>query len=534
MTRRGFAVRAVLVIVAVTVASLAIRWPVLDFAGPLNPDEAEIMAAGRRAALAWWMPMETASANTYFPLWPAALGVLDALGLPMTLPVAHVLSALAYAALTSMVWIATARRWGWVASGILVVPAGFWALIAYFDFLSLTTEVPSMLVLVGAAILAFPSEHAVSDRRLALVAALASLAPWFKIQAGPLAVALVVSACAFAYLTRDRAPEPRLGARRSAVRTGAWLVAGGLAPTVFLVALMAVGGTLGLLWNEPVSFAHAYLTDQVRGIGVGEHTAPLSVKADVVVDQILYSLPVLGWVALGLRGVWLGGRRPHRALLSRTVVWVLPLLASLATLLVQWPLFPHYLNFLYAGAAIAAVAGSAFTPDPDVPSPSRRLVPLVRNTGAEAVVLAAVVSAIVPWPVGAVPELGVPTHMAQTELTRLCPAGQRVFVWGWAAELYSYYDWTPGSRYVTYGLLKATTPMQADYRARLLRELDDEPPSCVVSAVGIGWFFGHPDDPDVEEAIPATRALLERCYDRHEVAFSPDEVIDVWTRRPDC
>ena len=38
-----------------------------QFSGPFNPDEAELLAAGRRAATQLWLPMVAASANTYFP-----------------------------------------------------------------------------------------------------------------------------------------------------------------------------------------------------------------------------------------------------------------------------------------------------------------------------------------------------------------------------------------------------------------------------------------------------------------------------------
>ncbi len=43
-------------------------------------------------------------------------------------------------------------------------------------------------------------------------------------------------------------------------------------------------------------------------------------------------------------------------------------------------------------------------------------------------------------------------------MSALCPAGEPVFVWGWAAELYAYYNWQPASRFVTYAILQAEHP----------------------------------------------------------------------------
>ena len=67
----------------------------------------------------------------------------------------------------------------------------------------------------------------------------------------------------------------------------------------------------------------------------------------------------------------------------------------------------------------------------------------------------AVVSAVlvvrIPTGVDRLTTLNDPLAPSATDATSLstdCPTGSRVLVWGWAAELYSSYDWTPASRYV--------------------------------------------------------------------------------------
>ncbi len=533
-TTRTFATRAVLAVAVVTAFSLALRWNAVSFAGWLNIDEGEILAAGRRAAMEPWLPMATASANTYFPLWPTSLGFLDVLGVPMTLRAAHVLSALSYAAIFSMVWVATARRWGWIGPAVFILPGAYWILTVHTDFMELGTELPSVLVLVLGAVVAFPPDRAVSARRLAVVTAIASLAPWFKPQSGPLALALVLSACGFAYLRRE---EPWSG--KEWVRRAAWLGAGGLAPSVFLLAVMAVGGTWDLFWDEPVGFVRAYLSHDVGNLGVGDKSAPLPERLDQLGHDVRSNWLALVWTLVGLRGCWLGRRGSVGRFGACVVVWATPIVAALATLLVQWPVWTHYLNFLFGGAAIAAIAGSGLAGAPDATRSTPGLLPVVRGRVAEVAGLVAVVVAVaaavaasaLPRPV---PAFDPPLHSGERALSELCPPGTSVFVWGWAAELYAYYDWQPASRYVTWSLLRATTPHQEQYRRSFLDEMSADPPSCVVNAVGPAWFGWSTPEMQLENDIPQTREWLDACYTPTTVTFAPEDAISVWTRNAGC
>ncbi len=88
-----------------------------------------------------------------------------------------------------------------MAPAVLILPGAFSMMWAGADFAQLGTELFPVVVLALGAAIAFPPGKPVGAGRLALVAAIASLAPWFKPQSGPLAVALVVSACGFAYLS---------------------------------------------------------------------------------------------------------------------------------------------------------------------------------------------------------------------------------------------------------------------------------------------------------------------------------------------
>jgi hypothetical protein len=533
---RGFGPRAALAVAATFVASVILRWDAITYTGWFNPDEAELLAAGRRAAMQVWLPMATSSANTYLVLWPTSLGTLDVLGVPLTMRTAHVLSACAYAAVISMVWVTTARRWGWLWPTIFVAPAAYVALVKYTDFMELGSEVPSVLLLVIGAVLAFPQDRAVSARRLAAVAAIASLAPWFKPQSGLVALALVVSACGFAYLSRATVWTRGEQARRAALLCG-----GGLAPTVVIVMWMVLGGTWDLFWDEPVAFLRAYLGHDVSGLGfgLGESSAPLGQKVRDLLPVLVRNMVVLGWVFLGLYGAWSGPRTSTRRSAARIAVWAAPVVAALVTLLVLYPVYDHYLNLLFCGAAIAAIAGAGLADPRPEQSPGREVTALSRLAPGVAALVGIVLTLLtVDYP-RVQQVFPAPTHTDEPALTALCPTGSSVFVWGWAAELYAYYDWQPASRYVTYGLLLARTPNQESYRARFLQEMTTDPPLCVVNAVGPMWFGANTSEMVLDKEIPETREWLERCYDPNTVELGPvgDPWVDpvtVWRRRADC
>ena len=61
-----------------------------------NPDEAELLAAGRRATLGL-QPYGDYTTPTFLFLWPLVLSLFSALGFGLTLSFAHVLAAAAYA-----------------------------------------------------------------------------------------------------------------------------------------------------------------------------------------------------------------------------------------------------------------------------------------------------------------------------------------------------------------------------------------------------------------------------------------------------
>ena len=75
---------------------IIIRGDLLISGAVFNPDEAELLALGRRASVNLRDPVGTFAVGTLGPIQPTLLGFVGALGIPLTLTTAHIISGLIY------------------------------------------------------------------------------------------------------------------------------------------------------------------------------------------------------------------------------------------------------------------------------------------------------------------------------------------------------------------------------------------------------------------------------------------------------
>jgi hypothetical protein len=513
-------------LVVLLVLMVACRGATLASAATLNPDEAELLAAGRRAALNL-SPYVTYTTPTYLFLWPLSLGLLAHAGLPMTLQAAHVLSGLGYVLMAFVGWLLLSRYYGWLLSAVLVLPTA----LAVFagpasDFLSLGTELLPISILLAAAVVLLPPERLPSMRRLAVGCAIAGTTLWAKPQLAVLALAL----CVVGLLMRRLPGEPpdRGGRAPTVVRDLAVAVVAFAAPSVLILLLMAVQGTLPAFVDEPLAVILGYAAQHAT---TGTGTTPVSaiarlqelgVTLRVSWSAFLWALPGIA-VLSGIRR----SARPWEHVVGETI-WLLPVAAAVVTLLATYPMYLHYGNIVFAGCLLSGIAGTAAarlirTQEGTLTQPGR-------PRGISAKVSAAAIGAIVlsiafvfpgiaevrsnvadvmqgPWAAGGT------TPPRAPEVASLCPPGSRVLVWGWASELYAEYDWLPASRYVTPWPL-SSWGHPGRYRATLLAEVNRQPPGCVVEAIGPGsGYFGALGPSDaISVRMPDLAAYLESCY----------------------
>jgi len=515
-----------------------------------NPDEAELLAAGRRAALDLW-PYTTYTTSTYLVLWPATLGGLAGLGVPMTLPVAHILSSLAYVWFGLVAWWGFSRRFGWLLAGCFVLPTAAVLLAGpgprQYDFLSLGTELlPSSIVLLGAVVL-LGGDGRPTRRRLGAACFLAGSALWAKPQIAPLALALCLVGLLVRRLSADEVPGDASAGHHSAgaiLRDVAVGAAAFAAPTLLILLIIVMSGTVRQFLDEPVAVILSYLGAH-QGAGSSGPPATLGHRIGLAVRAALGQPFAYLWMLpgiVGLRAAWQIRRR--RPVVLWAVIWLAPVAAGVLALCVTLPIYPHYLNILYAACLVSGLGGVAVArliePLPAAPDRARWTQLWAPIATATAVVLAAVIM-LMPVRIAAVranvravaQAFRTSSTDAQATTVPGCPAQSRVLVWGWAAELYAEFDWTPASRYVTAWPLSPWGRPDV-YRATLLREVTSDAPACVVEAIGPAFFGSLGPSTSIANQMPDLAGFLSRCYVESAFTLPAERPITLWRRKATC
>ncbi len=508
-----------------------------------NPDEAELLAAGRRATLGL-QPYSDYTTPTFLFLWPLVLSLFSAAGFGITLSFAHVLAAGAYLWIAFVAWFGVSRYMGWMRGALLTLPTTIYLFAAIpapnltggvYDFLSLGTELLPLSLLMGACLILITGTGVPRVRRVFLATAVAGLAVWAKPQSALLALTLVTVAPLMRAALLDR--EWNAPSARGLFKDVAVACAGFALPSILIVLWLAIGQTLDDFISEPARFNWTYLTERETLTGAPQITL-LERFEPLGIFILSYPLALI-WSLAGLAGVVaVMASRGRAATAAAAAVWIIPMLAGAATVFFTVPLFPHYANVFYGGGAIAAVLGSrlAVGADPDRSRRSATWVPLalVGVMSALAVASAAggpiyrnIDSLVNPAPIA-------PAIRAD-DLAQACPAGSSVLVWGTAFELYAAYDWTPASRYLGPGWILQGTNRQGTYRDRLIAELEKQPPRCIVEALGPkfttpGWTT---KTESVSARVPEVAPLLERCYSSRNITIPDGRPVHlyVWNGR---
>ena len=551
----GGVVRVTLVTLAALGLLVWLRGDALLAPGMINPDEAELLAEGKRAMMSL-VPYRDYTGTTHLFLWPLALGLLGKLGFALALPTAHFLSGIAYLYLVLVGWYTLSRYVHWLYALACITPAALVLFTANAmsgpEYLSLGTELLPVVLLTGALHLVHTGSPLRWRFRLALAAVLIGASVTAKPQALPLAVgflvACVAAVCAQSAFAADAAGTVN---RRSLRAPAVWALLWSLVPLISAVAWMAAGHTLRAFFEEPVAFQIDYVfrREHLQAGGI----SPAVRERLTGVGEFLGAIPLSFLVLVGAGDArsgpvlfsreWPPGRR--RAAL---VVLFGVTLSAVFTVAAVWPLFPHYGNFVYAGCILAAVSSCAMLG----PRSARQVTTRSDGyrTAAPIVVPALVLSLLLVastaldgsrhdnmrWGALRHPSQAVSdaAGAAERRLRSQCPTGERVMVWGWAAELYSYNDWTPPTRYVDSAWQLWSPSKRPVYVRRLVHELTTSPPTCVVDAVGPTFFGSFGADRGIAATLPELTGLLRRCYVEQTVEPSPTNRLTYYVRRDAC
>ncbi len=167
------------------------------------------------------------------------------------------------------------------------------------------------------------------------------------------------------------------------------------------------------------------------------------------------------WALGGLLG-WSRNGRNGRPRWLALVAWLAPVTLAALSLFELPHLYGHYGNLLYAGAMASGIVGCRIA---RIDKVAGDVEPANSNVLAAVVALATVVAVLSvsqsTWEQLPFLHKYVTTAVTKQELPAVdpyrfetaklrtwCPDNSTVQVWGWAAELYAYYNWMPATRYV--------------------------------------------------------------------------------------
>jgi len=530
----------------------------------LNPDEAQLLAAGRQASHDF-IPYQTYTTYTYLFLWPIFLGVLDRLGVPLTFLTAHVLDGLFDALFVTIGWYLIAKQYGWRFAALIVVPGAVYLFLGagqQTDMFSLESETLPIVIIFLVLLVMFLPVVDLSRHRFWLGSSLCGLSILAKPQLGPLALSVVLGCVLLRALeassARSEATTAGIELRQLGVDAGLGLAFFAL-PSAFALLCLALtgeihnfivlglGGTAGLF---------SYLS--------ASNAPPLSLalRLQLVGNFVAPNFLVFGWAIGGLIG-WgpVVGRR-HIYAIARTTAWALPIVSTGVTFFVLEQQFPHYSNILFGSCMASGVMGARLSRvnavDEDAAvgdrvQPGRRL--FVHASVVALVILVAANTGMAEVngrnaldEVGRVITLhGVatfdPYNSTNSALPVRCPPGSTVFVFGWANELYAYYNWTPASEFLVENPMWDMQSPNATEVKLVESELAAKRPTCVLQAIGEDFFGSIPVTDTIKQVLPRLYTELEACYHRRNttvgisgLGYTGEDGQDItyWFRRVRC
>jgi hypothetical protein len=495
--------RRALLVLACGLFLLLSRMPAMLCRFELNPDESQMAAQAMRYGqdLTPWRAVE---GETNGPLDSWFLLALHQAGMPYSYRALHVVAALSLVALLFATYGA-ARALAGEAAALVTLGAGTWwlAWAPVEDLAHYSSElVPAFLVSAALALVGRARRTpAGPDWRRGLAAGcLLGLAPWAKLQAGPVALAVGLWAVADGVL--NAAPW---ACRRRYV--GA-LVAGALGPGLVFLTWIAWAGSAVEFWRIYVlgGLYHG------RAQPWGEHlhnAATMLARSDDSPWFWSVALLLAGAAALLRRAAW---RAVPRRIWCLAVMWsVVGVFVALRPVTQR----THYALFflaplaLLAGLVARVLAGEA-----------SRLGPPWRRRAAWAVVALAVL------PLPALNFISYKNYLglrlvatsdrpfwAQQAVAgavrHFVPRPRSLAVWGWKPSLYVDLGLAPATRNAVYAFLTDGNPDQEFLRAAFMDDLRKSRPEVIVDVEDFVYRGARQTAP---ETFPALEGYLEQNY----------------------
>jgi hypothetical protein len=487
----------------------------------LNRDEGQMAAQAMRYAqdLTPWRSVE---GETNGPLDSWFLLAAHDAGIPLNYIGLHVLAALCLGGIVLVTYFAVRRLTGDIPALVGVAAGSWWlALAPVEDLVHYSSELVPLLLL-GLGLATCLRATRATDRpdwRLGFFGGiLLGLAPWGKMQAGPVAVVLALWAAADGWRAQGMPGRRYVAA----------LAAGVILPAVLLLTWVVMAGAGEEFWRVYI-------------LGGLYHGRPRPWDVHLVnLEDLLFWRASSPWFwdagLLALGALWLGGRAGWQKLPVRTrslaALWLAIAIFVALRPITQWI---HYSLFclppLVLCAALAAQMALGAEPLRHrgwvvlalglLPLPAANFLYYHYYRAAETMLLADQGRAF-----------GGQVFLDKA-MRHFVPQPRSLAVWGWAPSLYVDLGLAPATRNAVCAFLTDDNPSRDFLRAAFIRDLEKSQPEEIVDTEDYVFRGQRKTAPDT---FPALAGYLQQHYfllGHGEVRRAADYqlVIDIYQRR---
>lgn len=480
------------------------RWPVFWWPDPINPDEGAFVACATKARIDW-IPWRGFDAGSSGPLNCDILALPVLFGAPLGFISARITALCLIAGAITAFYYVVKWTYGTAVARLSVVPAVLLlSLTRTLDFVHYSSEHFSIfLTTVALAAAAYLARGTDSKSSRLIICAISGLClgstPFAKLQASPIALAVLLSLAAALFISRPRLP---VGRRLEAFTLLAALLT---VPVAILISLWATG-TLSDAIISYYTMAFDYIGSR----------PPVRISYFLVSAQDYAAFLICSLVVILVAGAKLHSRLHF----DRVSIWaaassILLTSASFFAIYQAHRPFPHYLLFsvIPLSFCLANVLGLG-----------RYLVsPTVPGTLARALFI---LFFLLPLGISTLessndfnPKAIIPKRGAVEAISRYVKPGDRMMVWGWMPEYYVQTKTIMSTRDPTIERLVLETPYREYFRQRFLADLLAHPPEVFVDAVAPSAFTYSDRTIHGIETFPAVEAFVGEHYtEREEVA----------------
>jgi hypothetical protein len=498
-----------------------------------NPDESELIATGRLAALPGGLN-STYTTSTYGPIWPEFLAVLNYLGMNLDHFNAHRLAFLMKLFIFLTPQYLAVKNYGFLKISPALIPLN----IVLFaptsnEFAFLSSELLPLVFMTAAVIIILSPTLRFSSQIAGFLFVVAFLS---KYQTALLVIILIY------FIFQRNLNDGKLHSRNFKSEVIGFFVSALATLTAFIILLLG-SNSLSKFIEESVLLSINYSTTQGFG-GGSSFLEKLNVGSSLLIDQPLIIVTLLMILLLiqveknSVIFLQVFGKRFDQTsfVLSSFILFFI---LGLLTISIPGNAFPHYvLFFLWIIAIFLLTFETSLENVSSLPKKSNRNDnPATKKffyLATPIMVILLCFSSIAPVVKS---YFNVPDtirgnqirfeDLRNSEILNYCPSKSQVLVWGWSSELFAYFDWTPPSNVVNDVARAKFSRMNASSISRISEAISDKTTDCVYEAIGANFFGGFTMEEGVISLPKNTYGLLSREY----IQSTLKDGTTVWSRR---